>query len=163
MTERGWWVGPERAVACVAILGIALMGGCASTASNPGPLDATSPGPVQTTAAVDHAAVVLDEHANNTTVRVVVGADVVLQLHSTYWMNIGSSRQAVMRENGTPSVHPQPSGCVPGEGCGLEQATFTAVRAGTAVLSASRTSCGEALACGPANSHYRVTILVVAH
>ncbi len=98
-----------------------------------------------------------------TTVRVVVGVDVVLQLHSTYWMNIGSSRQAVMREDGTPRIQPEPSQCVPGEGCGLEQATFRAVRAGTAVLSASRSTCGEALACGPANGHYRVTILVVAH
>jgi hypothetical protein len=155
----------ERArtvAACAAIGGIALMGGCASKASGPGPIDATSPGPVHATAQVDHAAVVLDEHADNTTVRVVVGADVVLQLHSTYWMNFGSSRQAVVREDGTPRVQPQPSGCVPGEGCGLEQATFTAVRVGTAVLSASRTSCGEALACGHADGHYRVTILVVA-
>ena len=148
------------AAACVAILGIALVGGCASKASGPGSPHATSPGPVQTTAEVDHAVVVLNEHANNTTVRVVVGADVVLQLHSTYWMNIGSSRQAVLHEDGVPRVQPKPSGCVPGEGCGLEQATFTAVRVGTAVLSASRTSCGEALRCGSAASHYRVTILV---
>jgi hypothetical protein len=111
----------------------------------------------------DPGVVVLDEHANKTTVRVVVGVDVVLQLHSTYWMNFGSSQPAVVRANGEPSVQPAPSQCVPGGGCGLEQATFTAVRAGTAVLSASRTSCGEALACGPAASHYRVTILVVAH
>ena len=49
---------------------------------------------------------------------------------------------------------------MPGGGCNPVVATFTAMSAGTAVLSASRTSCGEALRCGPDNSHYHVTIIV---
>jgi hypothetical protein len=156
----------RAAAACAAILGMVLAGGCASQASNPGSTHTTAvadPGPAHATAEVDHAVVVLDEHANNTTVRIVAGVDIELQLHSTYWMNFASSRSSVVHEDGAPSVKPARSHCVPGGGCGLEQSTFRAVHVGTAVLTASRTTCGEALACGPGNSHYRVTIHVVAH
>jgi hypothetical protein len=117
---------------------------------------------VDVTSQGDTAAVLLDEHANNTTVRVVQGVDVVLELHSTYWMSVGSSQPAVLREDGAPRVRPAPSQCVPGGGCGQVDATFSALGIGTAVLSASRTTCGEALACGPDDSHYRVTVVVTA-
>ena len=45
-------------------------------------------------------AVVLDEHANQTTVRVTVGRQVELLLHSSYWTDFGSSRSAVVRADG---------------------------------------------------------------
>jgi hypothetical protein len=104
--------------------------------------------------------VVLDEHANQSTVRVVVGHQVELLLHSSYWTGFGSSRSAVVRADGPARVLPSTKKCVPGGGCAPVLATFTAMSTGTAVLSASRTSCGEALRCGPDNSHYQVTIIV---
>jgi hypothetical protein len=135
----------RRNAACAALLGLGLLGGCASQASG------------------GASATVLDEHANNTTVRVQAGQEVKLLLHSTYWMDLRSSQPTVVRADGAPKVLPATTQCVPGGGCAPVEATFTAASAGTAVLSASRTSCGEALACSPADSRYRVTIVVEAH
>jgi hypothetical protein len=103
---------------------------------------------------------VLDERANHTTVRVAVGSRVEVLLHSSYWMDFASSQSAVLRADGPARVLPATQTCVPGGGCRPVLATFTATGAGTAVLSASRTTCGEALACGLANSRYQVTIVV---
>ncbi len=108
----------------------------------------------------NYPAIVLDEHANQSTVRVVVGRRVELLLHSSYWTDFGSSQSAVVRADGSVRTLPTSQRCVPGGGCNPVLATFMAQKVGTAVLSASRTSCGEALRCGPANSHYRVTIVV---
>jgi hypothetical protein len=108
----------------------------------------------------DDPAIVLDEHANSSTVQVVVGRRVELLLHSSYWTDFGSSRSAVVRADGPVRTLPTAQRCVPGGGCHPVLATFMAETAGTAVLSASRTSCGEALRCGPGNSHYHVTIVV---
>jgi hypothetical protein len=105
-------------------------------------------------------AIVLDEHANSSTVQVVVGRRVELLLHSSYWTDFGSSQSAVVRADGSVRTLPTSQRCIPGGGCNPVLATFMAQKVGTAVLSASRTSCGEALRCTPANSHYRVTIVV---
>jgi hypothetical protein len=102
----------------------------------------------------------LDEHANQSIVRVVVGNRVELLLHSSYWANFASSQSAVVRADGPVRMMPTTQHCVPGGGCQPVLATFTALTAGTAVLSASRTSCGEALRCSRANSQYHVTIVV---
>jgi hypothetical protein len=109
----------------------------------------------------DYPTIVLDEHANSSTMRVVVGHRVALLLHSTYWTDFASSRTAVLRADGPVRTLPTAQKCVPGGGCNPVLATFMAETVGTAVLSASRTSCGEALRCGPDQSHYRVTIVVV--
>ena len=151
----------RTAAACVAMLVLALVVGCSSRPSSPG-VRPSGPGTQPGTQVADYPAVVLDEHANHATVNVVVGRDVELLLHSSYWMNFGSSRPAIVRVDGAPRVLPTPSHCVPGGGCNPVLARFTAASLGTAVLSASRTSCGEALACGPANSHFSVMIRVVA-
>lgn len=143
----------RMAAAGPAIAGLALAGGCASLASS------TGSRPV---APVADSTIVLDERAGNATVRVVVGQDVEVLLHSTYWTDFGSSKPSVVHIDGAPKVLPSASPCVPGGGCAPVLARFTAARAGTAVLSASRTSCGEALACGPKDGHYRVTIVVAA-
>jgi hypothetical protein len=105
-------------------------------------------------------AIVLDEHANSSTVQVAVGRRVELLLHSSYWTDFGSSQSAVVRADGSVRTLPTSQKCIPGGGCNPVLATFIAQGVGTAVLSASRTSCGEALRCSPANSHYRVTIVV---
>ena len=124
--------------------------GCAS----PGGTTGTPP------AVANHPAIVLDEHPNSSTVQVVVGRRVELLLHSSYWTDFGSSQSAVVRADGSVRMLSTGQHCVPGGGCNPVLATFMAQAVGTAVLSASRTSCGEALRCSPANSHYRVTIVV---
>jgi hypothetical protein len=122
---------------------------------------ASSPGTVASPpTATSHPVVKLDEHANQSTVRVTAGSQVEVLLHSSYWTDFGSSKPAVVRADGAARVLPATQTCVPGGGCRPVLATFTAVTSGTAVLSASRTTCGEALRCGPGNSHYRVTIIV---
>ncbi len=57
-------------------------------------------------------------------------------------------------------VTPATGHCVAGQGCGTVSATWTAVAAGTATVTAGRTVCGEALACGPGQRTYRVTVTV---
>lgn len=125
--------------------------GCASAPGTTGTPPPTRP---------DYPAIVLDEHANQSTVQVAVGRRVELLLHSSYWTDFGSSQSAVVRADGSVRTLPTSQKCIPGGGCNPVLATFMAQAAGTAVLSASRTSCGEALRCSPANSHYRVTIVV---
>jgi len=102
----------------------------------------------------------LDEHAKGKTVAVTVGTSVELVLHNSYWNINNSSNPKVLAEIGEPTYLPATSACVPGGGCNPVQATFTAMTPGTAVLSASRTSCGEAMLCAPGQRHFQVTIVV---
>ncbi len=53
------------------------------------------------------------------------------------------------------------AGCgIPGAGCGTVTLTALARSAGAATLTASRTSCGEALRCSAAQGTFRLTVLV---
>lgn len=81
-----------------------------------------------------------------------------VSLSSTYWTLADSSDPNVLRERGTPVVSPQPSGCVPGAGCGTASAVYVAVAAGTAHVSASRTSCGEAMGCTGSSGSWSLTV-----
>jgi hypothetical protein len=49
---------------------------------------------------------------------------------------------------------------VPGEGCGVVRTYFTARSAGTAVITAGRTTCGEALACVGSHGRFKLTVQV---
>jgi hypothetical protein len=89
-----------------------------------------------------------------------VGDRLEVVLSSTYWTFAPSSEPTVLAPDGQPVVTPQIRGCVPGQGCGTVTANFTADTKGTAQLAATRTTCGEALPCTPADSHYEVTITV---
>jgi hypothetical protein len=89
-----------------------------------------------------------------------VGDHLLLTLNSTYWTVQGSSNPAVLRQSGQPLVVPTFGGCVPGQGCGIVRASFDALAPGTADVTASRTSCGEALACTGGAGSYRVTVVV---
>jgi hypothetical protein len=106
--------------------------------------------------------VAVDEKDNGQTITVVPGATVEVVLHSTYWSFAPLTGNGVLRSEGTPSVAASRpgQGCVPGGGCGTVTATFTAVGAGTADVRASRTSCGEAMACGPDQASFTVRIVV---
>lgn len=103
----------------------------------------------------------LSEVDNGRTVAVARGANVELTLHSVYWQIVRSSDVSVI----APVSIPVYSGagtlkCIPGSGCGTVKATFKAVARGTATISASRTSCGEALQCVGAEGTFKVTLVV---
>ncbi len=109
-----------------------------------------------------HAVVVARDNANGKTVRVSVGDRLELILASNYWDVNPSSSPVVLRQDGPTSLLARPSDCptMPGLGCTPEQTSYTALAPGTAVITASRTSCGEALRCGPNQGSFRLTVIV---
>ncbi|MDB5066313.1 MAG: hypothetical protein JWM18_2747 [Chloroflexi bacterium] len=111
--------------------------------------------------AAGHQAVTVSETENGRTITVRSGSRVTLTLHSTYWSIQGSSDPKVLHQVGGTSTQPaKPGTCVPGQGCGTVSATFVALSRGWADLTASRTTCGEALRCTPAQGAYRVHVVV---
>ncbi|MER7580226.1 hypothetical protein [Kitasatospora sp. NPDC097691] len=136
--------------------------GCASTGTSPSATAGGqgSTGSAATTPAVPSpAALTADEHADGATLKAAVGTTVTLALHSTYWSAATSSAPDVVAPTGTPTTAPSPS-CRPGGGCGTVTTTFTAHAPGTARLTATRTSCGEARECPPDQRTYEVTVEV---
>jgi hypothetical protein len=103
--------------------------------------------------------VTVGEAQNGAALSVHTGEQVVVTLSSTYWAIAGSTNPAVLRSAGGPVIRPSP-GCIPGMGCGTVTAAFTAVGAGSAVLTASRTTCGEALRCTGTAGVFSVTVTV---
>jgi hypothetical protein len=106
--------------------------------------------------------IVVRDNSNGKTMRVSVGDRLEVILASNYWNMDPSSSPAVLRRDGETTYLTPPSGCQPtsGLGCVPEQTSFTALAAGTVVITANRTSCGEALACRPNQSHFRLTVIV---
>jgi hypothetical protein len=101
------------------------------------------------------------DQANRTTLRLCVGQTLRLSLHSTYWGNIESSPDTVVKALGpTVVVSPAPVGCAPGVGCGTLVTEFRGLAPGTATVSAHRTSCGEALLCTPDHRSFSLTVVV---
>jgi hypothetical protein len=111
--------------------------------------------------AVTQRTVTVSEPDRGRTITVRSGTRVTLTLHSTYWSIQGSSAPTVLHQVGGPSTRPaKPGTCVPGQGCGTVSATFVALSRGSADLTASRTTCGEALRCTPAQGTYFVHVVV---
>ena len=106
--------------------------------------------------------VVASDADNGKTVNLHVGDRLVVKLASTYWTIAESSDPRVLKTSGPAVVSPQPTGCVPGAGCGFAIATFEAVAPGSAEVTASRTSCGEAMRCVGDAGFFRVSIVVTA-
>jgi len=110
--------------------------------------------------------IVIRDNANGTVVPVAAGDRVELILSSSYWDVAGSSAPRVLRQDGPATLMPRPSTCpknIPGLGCIPIQMNFTALADGRAVIKASRTSCGEALRCGPHHTRFTVTVVVSSH
>ena len=95
---------------------------------------------------------------NGRTVTVTQGQLLVVTLGSTYWTFQGSSDSGVLRQVGTPSA--SAGSCPPGVGCGRATDTYQAVGRGQATVTASRTSCGEALSCTGGAGSYRIAVVV---
>lgn len=94
------------------------------------------------------------------TVPVVQGGRLVVALDSTYWTFRPVAPGGVLRAIGPARVVPRLSHCVPGQGCGTVTAEFQATGTGTAMVEATRTTCGEALRCTAGQGDYRVQVLV---
>lgn len=107
--------------------------------------------------------VTLNEASNHRTVAVDRGTRVTVTLHSTYWSLTPVRSPLILAPVGAITVTgagPGTAGCVPGQGCGTVIAHFVARHAGFVRLHASRTSCGEALSCTPAQSAWTVVVHV---
>lgn len=96
------------------------------------------------------------------TVALAVGGHLEVVLDSTYWTFLPLPPGGILRSDGPPQVVPRPGHCVPGQGCGTVTIEVTATAPGTAAVSATRTTCGEALRCGPGQGAFRALVTVRA-
>lgn len=154
---RSSWLVPLT----VALAGLAACTSSSAPVTGRPPVAGTPTASARPVVVAPQVSLVLDERANHTDPRVHVGARVELLLHSDYWMVHGSSQPAVLRQDGPTVALPGPT-CVPGGGCKPVMALFTALQAGRAVITASRTSCGEAMACGAGQGSFEVTVTVTS-
>ena len=143
----------------VAITTVLFLCGCGTILSPSGIGPSGSPGRPTAPPGQGVAAVVLHDQDNGRTVSVRRGAHVTFELASTYWTFDASSNAAVLGLAGQPLVRPGGK-CVPGGGCGVVSAGY-ALSDGTAVVSATRTSCGEAMSCTGQEGLYRVSVVVI--
>lgn len=97
---------------------------------------------------------------NGATVHASAGQLIVLDLDSGYWQNLTSSAPSILVQQGAPMRLVRKQTCVAGGGCGIFETDFQALYPGTAVITASRVSCGEAMACAPDKRHFAVTVVV---
>ena len=138
------------------LLAAGLLAGCGAAATTRPP---ASPAP--TTASAASTTRQVSETDDRTTVGLRTGGTLRVVLHSTYWQIDPASDPTVLSSEGRPSASPDPPGsCVPGGGCGTVTATLRALRPGRAVVSAHRTSCGEALRCTGDRGGWTVTVVV---
>ena len=137
----------------------AAAGGCAAASSN-----SAAPGSGGTAPGSGAPSLVASDKSNGHTVSLKVGQHLELVLGSTYWTVKGSTVPGVLHQDGPPSKLARPASCpsnIPGLGCVPIRTDFSAVAPGTAVITASRTSCGEAMRCAPSQEHYTLPVVVL--
>jgi hypothetical protein len=135
-----------------------VLAGCAASNAVP------SGGPaLATVTSIAAQAVTATDADNGHTITITHGGVLTVRLNSTYWHFGTNTSGAALRPAGTPTTSAVPlnaSHCVPGQGCGTVTAVFQAVAPGTAVVTASRTSCGEARGCTGGQGVYQLTVMV---
>jgi hypothetical protein len=132
-----------------------------STAGNtPAAIPSNTDSPTLNLTGTPPAAVTVGEKGNGSTVTLVTGQRLRIVLASTYWQLQDSSDLGVLRAEGQPRINPQPTECVPGAGCGTASATYLAVSPGQADVKATRTSCGEAMACTGTEGLFTLHVIV---
>ena len=106
--------------------------------------------------------IVVRGDANGKAVSARAGDRIELILSSSYWHVTGSSAPSVLRQDGAPVLLSRPGSCpaIPGLGCTPVRADFTALTDGKAVITASRSTCGEALRCQPDKTRFTVSVIV---
>jgi hypothetical protein len=103
----------------------------------------------------------ISETSNGLTLTLSVRATLRLVLHNTYWTIGESSVPSVLALTASP-VYSEAGliACIPGTGCGTVTASFRALAPGRAVVTATRSSCGEALRCVGGNGAFEATVIV---
>ena len=133
----------------VSVVSIMASAGCGTAASSTSGPAAHSP-----------VVIVVRDDANGKAVSATAGDRIELILSSSYWRVTGSSAPGVLRQDGPTVLLSRPSSCpaIPGLGCIPVRTDFTALTNGKAVITAGRSSCGEALRCKP--DQVRFTVIV---
>ena len=137
------------AVVAVCVISIMAAAGCGTAASS-------ASGP----AARGPAVIVVRDDANGKAVSAIAGDRVELILSSSYWRVTGSSAPGVLRQDGPTVLLSRPGSCpdLPGLGCIPVRTDFTALTNGKAVITAGRSTCGEALRCKPDQTRFTVVV-----
>jgi hypothetical protein len=135
----------------VVILGAVLISACSSSGAKSSPSATTTK---------QRSVVRVTTADNGQTVDLAPGQELDLALDNTYWQIAQSAAPTIVREVGRPVTTPNISGCVPGGGCGTVRANYIGIAPGTADITASRTTCGEARPCTGSDGSYRVTVVV---
>jgi hypothetical protein len=104
---------------------------------------------------------VTDKPSLRTTAALHVGQTLRVELGSTYWRFTALPANGVVRTAGAVAIAAGPS-CIPGGGCGTVAQQYAAIGAGRTTITATRTTCGEALACRPELRTFTVTVSVSA-
>ena len=153
MLFHGFAQGHRLMAVVVAVSAVSIMAsaGCGTAASR-------TSGP----AAGGPTVIVVRDNANGKAVSARAGDRIELILSSSYWHVTGSSAPSVLRQDGPPVLLSRPRSCpdIPGLGCTPVRANFTALTNGKAVITASRSTCGEALRCRPDQTRFTVTVVV---
>ena len=136
-------------VVAVIVISIMTSAGCGTAASS-------ASGPV----AGGPTVIVVHDDANGKAVSTRAGDRIELILSSSYWRVTGSSAPSVLRQNGPPVLLSRPKSCpdIPGLGCIPVRVDFTALTDGKAVITAERSTCGEALRCKPDQTRFSVIV-----
>ena len=142
-------------VVLVAATGCAAGSGHESSPSN----TPTSGQPTASNGTSD-AAVSATDRENGHTIALLRGQRLRVELSNTHWQFQDSSDRSVLRLDGVPQLSPQTSGCAAYVGCGTATATYIGVAAGRAIVTATRTSCGEAMGCTGSNARYSLNVVV---
>jgi hypothetical protein len=145
-----------RRVTCAYLLAVSCIVAACSSSTTDAPRGGGSPD--TSTRAPSGDRLLVTEAQNHATLTAHVGEVVHVRLGSTYW-RFDPLAGAALRTAGSPSFAPHPS-CIPGGGCGTVTQAYRAERAGTVRITASRTTCGEALRCRPDQRSFRVTLVV---
>jgi hypothetical protein len=139
------------AIVAVSVISIAAAAGCGTAASRTSSPVAGGP-----------TVIVVRDGANGKVVSARAGNRIELILSSSYWSVAGSSAPGVLRQDGPSVLLSRPSDCpdIPGLGCVPVRTDFNALTDGRAVITATRSSCGEALRCRPDQTRFSVIVTV---
>lgn len=151
-----WWRSGAVVALCAGCIMLASCGGLARVA----PSSATGQPTLSPTGTTSAGSLRVGDDQNGKTITLHPGQTMTLVLSSTAWTIQGSSDPQVLAQVGTAVA--SPAATCPYGGCGTVSATFRAVAAGMAHVSASRSSCGEAMGCTSAAGTYQITVVVTA-
>lgn len=145
-----WLRGTAIAACCVVCICLA------SCAGSSGQSKACTPPSIAT------GSIQAGDDQNGESITLHPGQKLAVTLCSTYWSFQGSSNLQVLAPAGAPVESPAPFNACPvaGSGCGSVSEAFRVVKPGTAQVTASRVSCGEAMGCTSATGHYQLTVKV---